>query len=163
MGSIVSDRIAPQVQSGQSRVGLECFRQFLGSTVSDRVTIIRIRWNRGNFIDGSHAEQAIHAVLPDKFIQASLNLYDTHQRLIDLYLKDQFKGIIIKCSGAMTMTMLASLHGIKKTFVMDVNGARISETASTTRPIQKGIFPPSVTRQDHLRLRPLDTYKKNPR
>ncbi|KAG0282620.1 hypothetical protein BGZ97_008908, partial [Linnemannia gamsii] len=96
----------------------------------------------GTFLDGSNAEQVVHAVLPDKHVQANLNLYDTHQRLTELYLEDHFKGTMIRCSGTITMTILASGSRIKKYFAMEVKDARIvSEPAQDTRAIQKDIFP----------------------
>ncbi|KAK3806491.1 MAG: hypothetical protein J3R72DRAFT_507234 [Linnemannia gamsii] len=96
----------------------------------------------GTFLDGSNAEQVVHAVLPDKHVQANLNLYDAHQRLTELYLEERFKGTVIQCSGTITMTILASGSRIKKYFAMEVKDARIvSEPAQGTRAIQKDIFP----------------------
>ncbi|KAK3804738.1 MAG: hypothetical protein JOS17DRAFT_823308 [Linnemannia elongata] len=96
----------------------------------------------GTFLDGSNAEQVIHAILPDKFVQANSNLYETHQRLTELYLEERFKGTVILCSGTMTMTLLASGPRIKKYFAMEVKDAHVvSEPPQVTRPIQKDIFP----------------------
>ncbi|OAQ22674.1 hypothetical protein K457DRAFT_1886038, partial [Linnemannia elongata AG-77] len=96
----------------------------------------------GTFLDGSNAEQVIHAILPDKFVQANTNLYNTHQRLTELYLEERFKGTIIQCSGTITMTLLASGPRIKKYFAMEVKDALVvSEPAQVIRPIQKDIFP----------------------
>ncbi|OAQ26803.1 hypothetical protein K457DRAFT_21798 [Linnemannia elongata AG-77] len=73
----------------------------------------------GTFLDGFNAEQVIHAILPEKFVQANSNLYETHQRLTELYFEERFKGTIILCSGTMTMTLLASGPRIKKYFAME--------------------------------------------
>ncbi|KAH7043037.1 hypothetical protein BKA57DRAFT_518051 [Linnemannia elongata] len=73
----------------------------------------------GTFLDGFNAEQVIHAILPEKFVQANSNFYEIHQRLTELYLEERFKGTIILCSGTMTMTLLASGPRIKKYFAME--------------------------------------------
>lgn len=97
----------------------------------------------GTFLDGFNAEQVIHATSPEKFVQANSNLYETHQRLTELYLEERFNGTIILCSGIMTMTLLALGPRIKKYFAMEA-GQRCTRgvgAAQVTRLIQKDIFP----------------------
>ncbi|KAF9272837.1 hypothetical protein BGZ88_004313, partial [Linnemannia elongata] len=88
---------------------------------TEEITVAQLYEDAESGYAGIAGTSSTDRTLSRLFMQSNLNLYDTNQRLIDLYLKDQFKGIIIKCSGTMTMTMLASLHGIKKSFVMEVN------------------------------------------
>ncbi|KAK3843776.1 MAG: hypothetical protein J3R72DRAFT_420003 [Linnemannia gamsii] len=69
-------------------------------------------------------EKVVHAVLPDKHVQANLNVYNAHQQLTELSLEERSKGTIIQCSGTITMTILASGSRIKKHFAMEVKDAR---------------------------------------